>query len=685
MQPNLPETDSQPPQPPLPPFTSANSINSRTRRRPSSAPPRPRFTTPSIDALTLPDTFDDFIRLGDGAPPPVSRSPSQPPPPVDTRSTPTQFLTSLVRVATDTLETGLSHAARGGTGMLTAAGDVLPALSAVFAERTTRDPTPRYARRPAQLQQLRAAPSPLLLIPSRATVVCETALARLAPVRPGIVRIELENQHGTAISPHVSPSTSPPNRGRNLPRVTAAAFVPREARFVMGASTNHVYSFSVDLNDRRVSRMLRAAPTSIAVSPDERFLYVGTSDGYLHVMDSNLSVRVTCLPPEIVSASLGSAFRHAPVSHVTALSESALICYDEGVVCHVTLDGDLLHPPFVAHARRTSGALGFFGVLALTIGDATDPSVCLFELSTGRCLLRRVLSYAPTCVKRVNRSLNVVPRNGEVCPSEVTFLVGGEEGNVEVYRLIILSPQKVELNLVYTVGERIRKKDKNVVDLHYLPEEAVILALLSCGEVKRWHLTRSQASSLSLIEEDSSVQPTFTEESVVEATEQDFSLPDYGRHTSTNVLKAQTVLATILDEDVVPEQVKDTLVTEFTKEQSAMVSRLVNSDTELRRARRRILARFINGIRSDNELGSVTERTLARASKRMAAMEMEHVTREHSETFREIQSETVVKLKTMLKGVFSMPFLLRTNSEALSQAKRDIESIDPEDTQTGWN
>ncbi|CAN8063289.1 unnamed protein product [Agarophyton chilense] len=569
--------------------------------------------------------------------------------------------------------------------MLNVAGGVLPALGAVFSERTTRESTSRYAARPAQLRPMRAPPEPLLLVPSRATVVCETALARLAPVRPGIVQIPLESEPRIQNASSVSSGVSSPTRARSVPRVTAAAFAQRDARFVMGVSTNYVYSFSVGLRDRRVSRLLRATPTSIAVSPDERFLYVGTSDGYLHVMDSDLSIRVTFLPPEIVSASLGSAFRHAPVSFVTASSDSALLCYDEGVVCHVNSEGDMLHPPFMAHARRTSGVLCFFEVLALTIGDATDPSISLFELSTGRCLLRRMLVYAPTCLKRVSRSLNVVSRDGEVCPSETTFLVGGEEAHVEVFRLVVLSPQKVELNLVYTVSERIRGKDKGVVDLHYLPEEAMILALLSCGEVRRWHLTRDQASSLTLVEENSFSQPTFTEDNVAEATEQDFGLPDYGRHATTNVLKAQTVLATILDEDAIPEQIKDTLVTEFTKEQSSMVSKLVHCDTELRRARRRILARFTNGIRSDNELGSLVERTLARASKRMAAMEMECVTRHHSETFRHIQKDAVVKLKTMLKSTFCLPVVVRAYSDALNQAKRDVECIDPEDMQTGWN
>ncbi|PXF42257.1 hypothetical protein BWQ96_07976 [Gracilariopsis chorda] len=643
-----------------------------------TAAPRPRYTTPSIDALTLPDTFDDFIRLGDAAP--------EPPPP---------FWSNLVRAATDTIETGLQR----GTGVLNAANEVLPSLSAVFSDRTARsvndDSTSqsatRFAPRFVQLRLLRAAPAAMLLVPSRAAVISDVVIAHLNSTRPNLFPLDIapdEPPTTSSAASVTSPSSASPtlrSHGRPPTRVTAAAYMPRAARFFLGVSTNHVYSMSSDMGDRRQSRVLRSVPTSIAVSPDERLLYVGTSDGYMHIMEPGLNLRVTFLPPEIVSASLGSAFRHAPVSHVAAVQSGALVCYEEGAVCSINTNGDLLNSPFIAHARRTSSALSFFGVLVLTIGDASDPSMSLFEISTGRCLFRRMLAYTPTCLKRVSRSSNVTVIKGEVCPSEVTFIVGGDEAHVEVYKVAVLSPMKVEVNRVYTVNERIRGRDRHVVDMHYLPDDAVMLALLACGEVRRWHFTKSQANALSLIEEHSPTQPTFTEQNVVEATEQDFGLPDYGRHTSTNVLKAQTVLAAILDEEVVPEQIKDNLVTEFTKEQSSMVAKLVSSDTELRRARRRILARFSTGISADNELGSLTERTLARASKRMAAMEMEMVTRQHSATLRDIQRETVIKLKLMLKNVFSAPAIARSESQGLQQAKRDVEEINPNDGQIGWS
>lgn len=647
--------------------------------RPPTAAPRPRYTTPSIDALTLPDTFDDFIRLGDAAP--------EPPPP---------FWSNFVRAATDTIETGLQR----GSGVLNAANEVLPSLSAVFSDRAVRSvnnddstsqPETRFAPRFVQLRLFRAAPAALLLVPSRAAVISDVVIAHLNSNRPNLFPLDIApddppvtSSAASAISPS---SASPTLRSRAHPptRVTTAAYMPRAARFFLGVSTNHVYSLSSDMTDRRQSRLLRSAPTSIAVSPDERFLYVGTSDGYMLIMDPDLEVRETFLPPEIVSASLGSAFRHAPVSHVAAVQSGALICYEEGAVCSIDTEGDLQNIPFIAHARRTSSALSFFGVLVLTIGDVSDPSMSLFEIATGRCLFRRMLPYTPTCLKRVSRSSNVTVIKGEVCPSEVTFIVGGEEARVEVYKVVVLSPMKVELNLVYSVNERIRGRDRHVVDMHYLPDDAVMLALLACGEVRRWHFTKSQARSLSLIQEDSTTHPTFTEQNVVEATEQDFSLPDYARHTSTNVLKAQTVLAAILDEDVVPEQTKDTLVTEFTKEQSGMIAKLVSADTELRRARRRILARFSTGITADNELGSLTERALSRASKRMAAMEMEVVTKQHSAILRDIQRETVIKLKLLLTNVFSAPGIARSESQGLQQAKLDVEEINPNDGQIGWS
>lgn len=144
---------------------------------------------------------------------------------------------------------------------------------------------------------------------------------------------------------------------------------------------------------------------------------------------------------------------------------------------------------------------------------------------------------------------------------------------------------------------------------------------------------------------------TFTEENVAEMMSQEFVADESARMSSVGgLMQAQNVLACILDAEGVPEASKDNLVAEFQKQQTNMQTKTSQADTELRRAGRRISARFAEGMKPLPEKSSLMERRLSRAAKRTAAFEMEFASRRHGDSLRSIQEEALLELQSILSN-----------------------------------
>lgn len=332
--------------------------------------------------------------------------------------------------------------------------------------------------------------------------------------------------------------------------------------------------------------------------------------------------------------------------HQTALA----VAYDNGVICTFSNAGHVTGVPFFAHAGAPKGVVTMFGHdLIFTAGNASDRCLAVFDRRTGRCLARRFMQYTPTCLHAVSSAVTAdTCATAPVCPSTTALLVGGDEAQVEVFRVVALSSRKVDIKLVRTIGERQRGKRRNIVQIVYRHDSGGYLsAVCENGDVRRWQLGRGDAAQLGLLEEDRWTAATYTEANILQMilldeertpvskkTDEDSNgvaptsnnngiessndhldqtnngsvptttvevavPPESQVHVANGVVHAQSILATILDDRQVPEDKKDNLVTTFQHMQTDMRAALVDADKDVRRARRRIFVQFAAGVKDE--------------------------------------------------------------------------------------
>eukprot|EP00177_Eucheuma_denticulatum_P006017 GFKZ01010979.1.p1 GENE.GFKZ01010979.1~~GFKZ01010979.1.p1 ORF type:complete len:423 (-),score=60.71 GFKZ01010979.1:823-2091(-) len=387
---------------------------------------------------------------------------------------------------------------------------------------------------------------------------------------------------------------------------------------------------------------------------------VGYADGDIRIVAlPDLSVLSVISPSEICVGGFGKGVGYAAVSCVSAAKcewnggrVTVWGGFEDGGVVASSVEGGEIGRGFVTQGRRVGGVVTFFdGAVVLTVGNEMDPSLGLFDAVSGACFVRRMLPYVPSRVVRVEGGLGGLGLQNTVCPSEFAFVVGGEEGQVEVFRVVVLSSRKLEVRLVRRVSERMRGRDRAIVSISYMVEEQVLIALSRSGELRRWHMTALDASSLAMRAGEGGMRCTFTEENVADMMSQEFVADESARMGSVGgLMQAQNVLACILDAEGVAEASKDHLVAEFQKQQTNMQTKTSQADTELRRAGRRIAARFAEGMKPLPEKSSLIERRLSRAARRTAAFEMEFASRRHADSLRKIQEEALVELKSILSN-----------------------------------
>lgn len=600
----------------------------------------------------LPDTFAEFMAEG------------------DVRASPTNFFAGLLKKAGTTIESSLHQAQQTGTDALSTAQNAgSSAFSAVtgivqdigsgLAEQNSLPSLTGPPSTTKQVKSLRLSSHPLMLL-SPTTMICSNSICAVSP-------------NGKIVEHPISPSTSD---AQVTPAVCATMLPNSEAIVGLANGGLHVLSATTAVDHLRDCVVEDSHAT--VLSAGDNVVAVGTQHGNTKILNiADLSLVKTITPPNLCTVQLGAALKYAPVACL-AVSKDAflLVGYDDGAVKFRSIGDDLLQMSFVAHAERVSGALLFYDVLAVTIGNATDPSLAVFDAYTGRCLRRIILPYAPYSLGRSHFSRG--QEDGVICPSELSFIVGGAEGQVELFRVVVLSPEKVELHRVKMLSDRSRGKNRAVMQVKYVPEQALLFAVSVSGEMRRWQLSKEDGCNVALLEEELSSKPLFTEENIKNAVDQDFSLPDGSRLNSMSaVIRAQTVLAAILENESVSEHEKDRVATEFQQRQAEMLMATSKEDTELRRARRRIVSRFEAGLRASDTTGSVTDQALAKAAQRTAVFEMEFASRRHLENLDQILMSTIADIKNILQACLKR--LPHSASGELVEIKRGVDAVDQEE------
>lgn len=499
-----------------------------------------------------------------------------------------------------------------------------------------------------------------------------------------------------AVSTPATPSGTvrPPNIGKPV-RALSAVCVQSENEVVIGHEDGALRVYSVGRERFGVVVRTGVADEGMPVAMcllegRPKRVIVGYSDGGIRIAGlADLVTLAMLSPPEICVGGFGGRVGYAGISCVSAgrslvgMEEGGVVVwggFEDGGVSGGDLEGEDVGKAFVAHGRKVGGLVTFFGgVVLLTVGNEADPSVGAFDSLTGRCFVRRMLPYAPSCVMRVARRRDRGIEES-VCASEFAFVVGGEEGQVEIFRVVVLSVRKMELRLVRRIGERGRGRDRKIVSLSYMRDHGVLMALSKNGELRRWRLTEMDASSLAVTTQEERIRSTYTEENVVELMSRDFVTDEDSRLSSVGgVMQAQNVLASILDEESIPETNKDHLVAEFQKQQTDMLMKISQADTDLRRANKRICARFAAGLKPSPTVFSLTEQRLSRAAKRTAAFEMEFASRRHAEMQKSIQDTALAKLRVLLLN--SVKGIRTNNPSALETIRQNAERLRPSEAQ----
>lgn len=118
--------------------------------------------------------------------------------------------------------------------------------------------------------------------------------------------------------------------------------------------------------------------------------------------------------------------------------------YEKGAVRQCDEQDERFGVPFIANGNKMSWCVPFLDDLTvLTIGNELDPSVSVFHAQTGRCLVRRI-EFEPTCLFRVPPQSSR-GQSEEVCPSEDAVIIGGEESQLKIYRVVALSPNRIRV------------------------------------------------------------------------------------------------------------------------------------------------------------------------------------------------------------------------------------------------
>eukprot|EP00871_Galdieria_phlegrea_P004321 jgi/Galph1/4890/GphlegSOOS_G3544.1 len=326
-------------------------------------------------------------------------------------------------------------------------------------------------------------------------------------------------------------------------------------------------------------------------------------------------------------------------------------------------------PCFVAHSSSVTGLHAIFdGLIVLTLGR--DCIISITEVMTGRCLARKRLQFVPTTLfyfKYADLQEDNVERKPELC-----FLVGGAEGQVELYRLIVMSLSRFEFHLIRKLHERSKSRRAAVNSLSANIELGVIIATFADKTVRMWRMTEAD---IALICMETPMEPEdgvtncfegpkafFNSETVIAITEK---IPFRTRIALyEGLIEAQKILAVVTQNSVgLSESSKDFLVSEFERIQTFFQQRADTLDTELQLALQKISHRYHRSLVTADtetkvpfEFYDVQKREtlcaiLQNAGKELAAFETNWAIYKHHLQLRNLCREVSVQLRACLVSV----------------------------------
>lgn len=621
----------------------------------------------------------------------------------------------------------LSHAFMAESDPGTLSGD-----APVSADDRPTAPAKTTSLRSLKLNHATGAGPVLLFVggPARDVfVVTETSVEAFAWDGPKILQHNFTEAWGPDAD--APPATASPGGGSSPPRrvrasrnnsrapddvvpVRSAVHLPATEEILVGLADGSLRVFSV--RSGQMGEPLRQTPSSQAVvsalCAQAAGAVVGREDGSLSLVKLDTLAPATSLSaPAMTATPLAAETRHPPVTCAYAadgsdpLQAGVVVGYADGTVAARKFADPTGGVAFAAHAGGVGGVLLMFGgAVVVSIGSEEDPSLCTTVASTGRCLLRRMLPYTPTSLCAIPTAAPAAAAPGptpapgstsapvpspavptadaaatgeRACPSEGAILVGGSDGELDVFRLVALSAHQLEFRLLRRISERSRGRRKAVVMSTYSVEDGLLLALARGGEVRRWRLSAADASLLAL---PSSARPQYTSENVRAALGGARTDAEETRlAVGEGVIAAQRVLAGVLEDDVgVDEAGKDALVEQFQRMQAEMQDTASQNDGELRRARLRIARRFAGVVETTPPAADDAEKCIGQAALRCAALELNAACDKHASKLATIRAATVRQLRVVLLQSLRGATGAAERVGAIRRAAEDLAQISPE-------
>lgn len=434
---------------------------------------------------------------------------------------------------------------------------------------------------------------------------------------------------------------------------------------------------------KRVSSVLDTLPMCLFYGEDIGIL-VGGKNGSVRILDESLELKKVIEPPSL-KVTVDDPYNPLCVCSLCLFeypdkkddeigqgdaSTGILIGRSGGMVC-----SKATRTSFCAHAGETSRIITRLGCIIITAGSK-DASLAVF-LSSGVCIARKSLDYSPTTMSPVAQTNESKLRQLDcICPSENAFLVGGANGQVDVYRCVIYAPNSVELTLIRRISSRQRGPRRGIMSLMYSGEDSVIIGANENGDIRRWRMTDLMASTLSLTEYTTGA---YNEKDITTALSK---LAEKKKETRVatlgGIVVAQRYMAKLLGDDFVKDVHKDMLVESFQKCQADMQSSASEADEELHRAVESINNRFSESLDASTEVKEegCSEARMIKAARRTAAVELGYAVGQHAAKLKEVERAAMMFLgRILLKSIKSKAGESGDRAHDLEQMREQVENL----------
>uniref|UniRef100_A0A7S1XG24 Uncharacterized protein n=1 Tax=Compsopogon caeruleus TaxID=31354 RepID=A0A7S1XG24_9RHOD len=437
-------------------------------------------------------------------------------------------------------------------------------------------------------------------------------------------------------------------------------------------------------------------------------LSVGYSDGYVRIWKLKVMTHPAqeIPPPPMFHAGLLRGEQWPGVStHAVHFEGSSNGEYPQRQSLHIGYENGALwcrglgketsgfacfvHSGFVVEVQPV-----FDGTCTASVG--TDEALVISDSLLGRSLGRRALGFLPTCLKVVHVD---VGRNPSLHPSENVLLVGGQGGQVEIFRLAPLSWDVVEVRVWRRVLERSRIRGSEIKHMHYDAENAVLSVGQANGLLRRWRVSVIDALVLAPIQDGmdpvlsnsdprgaNDIRREYSAASISQSLESEFDATKLS--TWKPVIAAQQCLATSMGPGICLDDAnKDALVSQFQDAQLQCREVVMEIDRELNQVLQKIRTRYQASFHNSTTLDSHESGEMAREGggvlsienpaleenrsrfqfcmRRSATFEAFLATRRHRELLFQVQNTLRERFRQILQAHIRLGRGPATNIESL--------------------